>query len=32
MTGDRSTAKYRVHLRYGASLEPWIVGVEVPAR
>jgi hypothetical protein len=21
-------ARYRVHLRYGASLEPWIVGVE----
>ncbi len=30
MTGDRSTAKYRVHLRYGASFEPWIVGVEIP--
>jgi len=26
------SAKYRVHLRYGASLEPWIVGVEfIPA-
>ncbi len=22
------TARYRVHLRYGASLEPWIVGVD----
>jgi len=25
---DRNRAKYRVHIRYGASLEPWIVGVE----
>jgi hypothetical protein len=31
LPGDRSSAKYRVHLRYGASLEPWIVGVEFPA-
>ena len=29
--GDRNTATYRVHLRYGALLEPWIVGVELPA-
>ncbi|MGA2713887.1 MAG: DUF4824 family protein [Bryobacteraceae bacterium] len=28
---DRKNAKYRVHLRYGASLEPWIVGVEFPS-
>ena len=28
---DRRAAIYRVHLRYGASLEPWIVGVEFPA-
>jgi hypothetical protein len=27
---DRSRATYRVHLRYGADLEPWIVGVECP--
>lgn len=27
---DRSRATYRVHLRYGADLEPWIVGVESP--
>lgn len=26
-----NTASYRVHLRYGASLEPWVAGVEVPA-
>jgi hypothetical protein len=25
---DRSKAKYRVHVRYGALLEPWIAGVE----
>ncbi len=30
LPGDRHTAKYRVHLRFGASLEPWIVGVEHP--
>jgi Domain of unknown function (DUF4824) len=29
--GDRNTATYRVHLRYGSLLEPWIVGVELPA-
>jgi Domain of unknown function (DUF4824) len=29
--GDRNTAKYRVHLRYGSLLEPWIVAVELPA-
>jgi hypothetical protein len=28
---DRRNVKYRVHLRYGASLEPWVVGVEFPA-
>lgn len=27
---NRIGATYRVHLRYGASLEPWIVGVEFP--
>jgi Domain of unknown function (DUF4824) len=31
LPGGRNSAKYRVHLRYGASLEPWIVGVEYPA-
>jgi Domain of unknown function (DUF4824) len=25
---DRSKVRYRVHLRYGASYEPWIAGVE----
>ncbi len=25
-----NTVSYRVHLRYGASLEPWVAGVEVP--
>ena len=30
-SADRNRAKYRVHLRYGALLEPWIVGVEIPA-
>ncbi|HXP88208.1 MAG TPA: DUF4824 family protein [Bryobacteraceae bacterium] len=25
---NRGTAQYRVHLRYGAALEPWIAGVE----
>jgi hypothetical protein len=29
LTGDRHNVKYRVHLRYGASLEPWIVGVDL---
>jgi hypothetical protein len=28
LPGNRHSAKYRVHLRYGASFEPWIVGVE----
>jgi len=28
--GGNNRATYRVHLRYGASLEPWIVGVEFP--
>jgi hypothetical protein len=27
---DRNNLKYFIHLRYGASLEPWIVGVEFP--
>jgi hypothetical protein len=30
--GNRTGARYRIHLRYGSSLEPWIVGVEVLAR
>ena len=32
--GDRYQEQYRVRLRYGASLEPWIAGVEFlrPAR
>ncbi len=25
---DRSKVRYRVHVRYGASYEPWIIGVE----
>ena len=25
---DRSTVHYQVHVRYGASYEPWIVGVD----
>lgn len=28
---DRSKVRYRVHLRYGASYEPWIVGFEFTA-
>ena len=28
--GGNNRATYRVHLRYGASLEPWVVGVELP--
>ena len=28
--GGNNRATYRVHLRYGASLEPWIEGVEFP--
>lgn len=31
MSGDRNSAKFRVHLRYGAFLEPWIVALEIPA-
>jgi hypothetical protein len=27
---DRDGVKYKVHFRYGRSLEPWIVGVEFP--
>jgi Domain of unknown function (DUF4824) len=27
----RDDTKYRVHLRYGRFLEPWIVGVEFPS-
>lgn len=30
LPGDLRNAKYRVHLRYGTSFEPWIVGVEFP--
>lgn len=30
LQGVRNGLTYRVHLRYGASLEPWIVGVELP--
>jgi Domain of unknown function (DUF4824) len=30
MSRDRNSAKYRVHLRYGAFLEPWIIAVEIP--
>ena len=26
--GENNPAKYRVHLRYGALLEPWVTGVE----
>jgi hypothetical protein len=25
---DRSRVRYRVRLRYGSSLEPWVAGVE----
>ena len=28
--GGNNRATYRVHLRYGASLEPWIAGVDFP--
>jgi hypothetical protein len=28
---DRSSVKYRVHVLYGASYEPWIAGVEFTA-
>jgi hypothetical protein len=28
LPGGHNNAKYRVHLRYGAFLEPWIVGVD----
>jgi hypothetical protein len=28
LPSDGRLAKYRVHLRYGRSLEPWVVGVE----
>jgi hypothetical protein len=27
---DRRNVKYRVHLRYGTSLEPWIVALDQP--
>jgi Domain of unknown function (DUF4824) len=27
--GGDDDVKYRVHLRYGSSLEPWVIGVEV---
>lgn len=30
MPKDRSKWHYRVHLRFGASFEPWIAGVEFP--
>jgi hypothetical protein len=26
---DRTKVSYRVHLRYGAALEPWVAGVEI---
>lgn len=29
LPGDRSNAKYRVHLQYGALFEPWIAGVDI---
>jgi len=28
LSGDRSSVKYKVHLRYGSLFEPWIAGVE----
>ncbi len=31
MQKDGRGLKYRVHVRYGASFEPWIVGVEFPS-
>ena len=30
LPAGRSKAKYHVHVRYGALLEPWIAGVEFP--
>ncbi|MEO8661586.1 MAG: DUF4824 family protein [Bryobacteraceae bacterium] len=30
LPADRRNAKYRVHLRYGPALEPWVVGTEFP--
>jgi hypothetical protein len=28
LSWDRNSVKYKVHLRYGSSFEPWIAGVE----
>jgi len=30
LRGVRNGVTYRVHLRYGTSLEPWVIGVELP--